>query len=547
MIRIPDRMFRPIYLGRFMSTILVISSVACRDTVGPSGASPGSQPAAREIIDAAHGGGNRHFFFLPPMVQAPATTGSFDAALSPTVEICAVNQGVCSAPLIASYTMTSGPGSQTVRVNPADQNYIVNWNTGSFALDLHATYRITIKVINAELGHIDVLLVENGSAAKNATTGDVIALVDGRTLPIKFRIDAGLVTSVHVSPSTVVLVPGGTQQFAATAYDAHGAEVSATSVTWSTSNPAVATVSPSGLVTAVSSGSADIHGAIDGVIGVAVVTVSLPSAAFTQVSADWTHTCALRAAGTVACWGSNFNGEGITPDGLGSVAQVSAGAYHNCVLKSDGTVACWGLDAYGQVSVPGGLASVGQISAGWYHSCAVKTDKTAICWGYDYYGEATVPSGLTGVAQLSAGGYYNCALKTDGTVFCWGDNTTGQSTVPAGLATVTQVSAGSLHTCAVKTNGTVVCWGLNDNGQATPPPGLNSVTQVAAGRYHTCALKTDATVVCWGSNDNGQSTVPAGLASVIQLSAGAWHNCALKTDGSLVCWGSNGYGETSVP
>ena len=63
------------------------------------------------------------------------------------------------------------------------------------------------------------------------------------------------VTSVSVSPTTATLNIGGTQQLTATVLPANATNKS---VTWSSSNTAVATVSTSGLVTAVAVGSATI-------------------------------------------------------------------------------------------------------------------------------------------------------------------------------------------------------------------------------------------------------------------------------------------------
>jgi hypothetical protein len=276
-------------------------------------------------------------------------------------------------------------------------------------------------------------------------------------------------------------------------------------------------------------------------------TLVIPSTT-PQVTAGALHTCALKADGTVVCWGYNDVGQTTIPVGLASVAQVSAGSFHTCALKTDGTVVCWGDDNQGQSTPPGGLTTVAQVSAGWYHSCALQTDETVACWGYNYYGNATVPGGLASVGQVSAGGTHTCALKTDGTVVCWGNDATGQATVPGGLTSVAQVSAGGAHTCALKTDGTVVCWGDDASGQATVPAGLTSVAQVTAGGYHTCALKTDGTVVCWGDNSRAQTIVPAGLTSVIQVDAGLYHTCAVKTDGTVVCWLDNGFLlETMVP
>ena len=66
------------------------------------------------ILDAVHGDGNQHFFFLPPMVGNPGSfTGTFDGVQSPVVRICDLEG--CPAKLIAEYSTTSGPGSETVK------------------------------------------------------------------------------------------------------------------------------------------------------------------------------------------------------------------------------------------------------------------------------------------------------------------------------------------------------------------------------------------------------------------------------------------------
>src|SRR5215210_8375392 len=61
---------------------------------------PGTVPAFA-ISDGAHGG-NPHFFFLPPLVAAPVTSGSFDPTLSPTIKICTLPS--CTADLV-TFTM----------------------------------------------------------------------------------------------------------------------------------------------------------------------------------------------------------------------------------------------------------------------------------------------------------------------------------------------------------------------------------------------------------------------------------------------------------
>lgn len=264
----------------------------------------------------------------------------------------------------------------------------------------------------------------------------------------------------------------------------------------------------------------------------------LMTGATQAVSSGKSHTCAIWADGSVACWGDNTFGQATVPAGLGTVSQVSAGGLHTCAVKSDGSVACWGTSGNGQATVPAGLGTATQVSTGEWHTCAVKTDGSIACWGFNIIGQTTVPAGLGTVSQVSAGDVHSCALKSDGGVACWGYNGVGQTNVPAALGSARQVSAGGTHTCAVKTDGSVACWGWNGKGQTTVPAGLGTASQVSAGTEHTCAIGADGSVACWGYNGSGQATVPAGLGTVSQVSAGRLHTCALKLDQTIECWGN---------
>src|SRR3989449_1971443 len=81
------------------------------------------------------------------------------------------------------------------------------------------------------------------------------------------------VASVAVSPASATVSVGATQQLGAVLKDASGNVLTGRTVTWASSNSAVATVSASGLVTGVAAGSATITAASEGRIGGAAVTV----------------------------------------------------------------------------------------------------------------------------------------------------------------------------------------------------------------------------------------------------------------------------------
>jgi hypothetical protein len=81
------------------------------------------------------------------------------------------------------------------------------------------------------------------------------------------------VASVTLDPATVTLVPQQTQALSATLRDAQGGVLSGRTITWTTDQPGVATVSASGLVTAVVPGAATITATSEGRSGTAHVTV----------------------------------------------------------------------------------------------------------------------------------------------------------------------------------------------------------------------------------------------------------------------------------
>lgn len=130
---------------------------------------------------------NAHFFFLPPMVKAPTTSGTFNPILAPSVTICQLSGNDC----VANTSFSPGTG----QVDVANQQYKVNWNTDPATVLVGQTYRVIVSVSGVELGFADVMPVTNGSQLKNMDTGEFIGLVDGRTLPIRFRIEQGATCS----------------------------------------------------------------------------------------------------------------------------------------------------------------------------------------------------------------------------------------------------------------------------------------------------------------------------------------------------------------
>jgi alpha-tubulin suppressor-like RCC1 family protein len=380
----------------------------------------------------------------------------------------------------------------------------------------------------------------------------------------------------------------------------------------------------------------------DGTTATRVITTAVTGLTdAVAIGAGDAHTCVLKASGAVVCWGNNNRGQigdgtkgnirtaTVAITGLTDVVALSGGDVHTCALKANGSVACWGGNSSGALgdgttidkliptAVTGLTDAIAITADGNFidgvrstdRSCAVKANGNVACWGdisYDSTGNVpaknqltpTIIAGLTSTVALSAGGNHNCALKANGAISCWGNNLLGQLgdgsigiktnlvavTGPSGstglLTDTLQISAGSGHTCALINDGKVLCWGYNQSGQlgspaltvggvqANPIPTVvidlgTNTKQITGGYGHTCALKNDGKLLCWGYNQYGQlgnatltllgqanptPTVVVDLGTdTKQISAGNTHTCALKNDGTVLCWGSNRFGELGNP
>src|SRR3989442_979007 len=181
----------------FAALAPAVSAIGCRDQplLQPP---PHGGPAAL-IVDGAHSG-NADFFFLPPLVPDPTGSpnfdpGKFNPALSPVAEVCVLtgDPGVLQTPAVdcvPDAPLVFGPA--TMALDLTDEQYQVNWDTQSpVPLDPTKFYRITVRGAprGTALGVLDMDPVAGG--IKNVKTSDIVQLQDGRTLPIKVRIEDG--------------------------------------------------------------------------------------------------------------------------------------------------------------------------------------------------------------------------------------------------------------------------------------------------------------------------------------------------------------------
>ncbi|WP_411280099.1 Ig-like domain-containing protein [Gemmatimonas sp.] len=112
--------------------------------------------------------------------------------------------------------------------------------------------------------------------AVTAGSSTITATVDGRSGTAQITVSPTPIGTVSIAPTSSTLAIGGTVDLVATVRDANGVVVTGRSVAWSSSTPAVATVSSTGRVTAVTAGSSTITATVDGRSGTAQILVSSP-------------------------------------------------------------------------------------------------------------------------------------------------------------------------------------------------------------------------------------------------------------------------------
>ncbi len=331
-----------------------------------------------------------------------------------------------------------------------------------------------------------------------------------------------------------------------------------------------------------------------------VVDGGLPLRGPLGFSTTYAHTCAVREGG-VRCWGWNWQGALGVPDlgdysatpvtvqGLNDVVEIAAGGDHTCALRSDGTIACWGSNSDGQLGQgPGGpwtsevpipvpdLTGMRGVCSGYRFSCATKGDRSVVCWGdnsgmklgFDAAAGSSVPIAVPDIADvelLACGVVRACVIHTDRTVSCWGHSRA--PAVVSGVTNAVSLALGESHACALRANGTVACWGSNEYGQLGRPsptssssalvvPDLDDVVAIGAGYYHTCAVRSGGDVLCWGRNEHGAlgtgdasagvSITPlpvATLTDALVVAGGHHFSCARRAGERVSCWGRNNSGE----
>ena len=359
---------------------------------------------------------------------------------------------VGSATITATSEGKSGTAAVTVTNVPV-ASVTVSPNPASVFIGASAPLGVTVKDANGNplSGRTVVWTTSNAAVAAVDSTGmatgialgtaTITATCEGQTGTTPVTVSSVPVASVVVAPSAANILVGGTVQLTATAKDSTATVLAGRGITWSSLNPSVATVSPTGLATGVAAGTATITATSEGKNASAAVAVANVPVASVVISPTTAIVLAGASAQLVAtakdAAGNVLSGRSIT---WASSAPAAA------TVSSAGLV----------TGVAAGGVTITATSEGKTGSAAVTVQLVPVAAVAVSPASTSVPVGA--MVQLSATAKDSAGNPLAGRVVTWASSTptvaavngSGLVTgVTGGSATITAASGGKTGTSAI--------------------------------------------------------------------------------------------------
>ncbi len=401
--------------------------------------------------------------------------------------------------------------------------------------------------------------------------------------------NASTISSVEVTPAKLFDYWGYAIQMNAVAKDTMGATSTNASFVWTSSDPNLASVDSTGLVTLKNPGNVKISAAVGTVTSNAA---DVTSEGFSNVFATKNKdSCSTNESRTqILCWGDGYS------------------IYPNRPLQSSYPTPTPLLMG----AIPQGT-KIKQIAPGFNLSCAVTDDGEAYCWrgalseskvallGVTPNSDSTRPQKVlqgerpAGVSWKSVSVSVNekaCGVGTDNEVYCWGDATaipnlaTPPAVRPSFYSEPKKIARGSLNStdsiatmlttntldCGLTGQGTPFCWLLTNSGKLATyllpgavPSNTKLVDLKSDDNGNFIALGDDGWAYTWGGGlghraGDGTTEIITGSAALtprrvaqgeiptgqrlIKVAVGgiSGASCVVTEAGDVFCWGTGAYG-----
>lgn len=410
--------------------------------------------------------------------------------------------------------------------------------------------------------------------ARRAGSAVITAASEGRSATLAVTVILAPVATITVSPSSATVPRNQAQQLTATVRDSSGNALPGRTVVWTSSASAVAIVSATGLVSAVSPGAATITATSGGVSATASITVPVPVASVTvspstlslsagqsqQFTATPRDAAGTALSGRVVVWTSSAS----------TVASVSSTGFVTAMTGGTATITATveGVSATSAVTVPVAVASVTmsvatqRMTPGQQTTLVATTKDNA---GFTLVGRTIAWSTSNpAVAAVTQAGLVTGVALGAATITATSEGksaTTAVSVIGWSL-----VRTGRASNCGIVTDGTPYCWGYNYSGQlgdgsTTSRNGPTAVgggfrfDMITVGGSTTCALESTGRAYCWGEGANGQlgngasasrglpQPVAGGFLFLSIAPGTGGHTCGVSTANDAYCWGRNYTGQ----
>ena len=405
-------------------------------------------------------------------------------------------------------------------------------------VSVNAKHLCTVLELLPSTGYTFQVAAFRGTLSQQAAVGPLSNVASAST--------AAAVAAVAVSPPAWSGTPGQTTQLTAAVKDANGNALTGRTVTWSSSNNAVAGVSSSGLVTNVGIGTANISATAESQSGQAQITVSAASSAPSTVG-DLTSSSATDTSATLSFTEvDDGTGRPANYDIRVAVAPISWSAATGvtrgtCTTPMSGssigarrTCTVFGLSPstsynFQLVAFRGALGTSGAVFGSLSNVAAATTMASTVSVATVSVSPSTVNGTVGQTAQLTAATRDASGNVLTGRVVTWSssDNTIASvsstglvSEAGAGTATITATSEGKTGQAQITVTAAApvpVATVIISPASTSVP--IGSTVQLTATTKDATGQTLTGRVITWSSADINLATVN-GTGLVAGVAAG---------------------------